>query len=327
MQFFQRKEEKEKEARVIDALASALEASDVTSNTHHKATNKKKKKKKKKKKTGALKTEATTVSEDAAGIDCTESAEEDSDEDGDDDLLRLAAMKKSSKTNISGKPSMKSQVDIPEMRANGVKKTNEKEHAEDEEDKHVVHRIRRSRAEERLVKLEKEHASLISLFDSTVPTDEEDQIQRVLQLSELVSKLNTARRAVEIEKEKAKDKRLPSGDDLLSLTRGNLIARMQSDERTAALEFGDDDESSSPHGNRGSLKAPQSRIATYKNPDPRTVRYFAIQDALAVAMARKAAAAAATEGGFVALGMEDALLPPELLEGHSGVFVVSVVLC
>ena len=35
------------------------------------------------------------------------------------------------------------------------------------------------------------------------------------------------------------------------------------------------------------------------------------------------AANAAVEGGFVALGMEDSMLPPELLEGHRGMFVVS----
>ena len=46
-------------------------------------------------------------------------------------------------------------------------------------------------------------------------------------------------------------------------------------------------------------------------------------DATAVHVYPDEASEAAVEGGFVALGMEDSMLPPELLEGHRGMFVVS----
>ena len=149
-------------------------------------------------------------------------------------------------------------------------------------------RPRRTKAEERLASAQLEHDSLVRMFDSTAPADADDQLQRTLHLSEVVAKLDAAKAQVEEEAKRTKEKALPSGEDLLLLTRTNIFARQHSDEATIASVDGESTGAGTPLAGGTKPK--------FEFPDPRTVRSFAVQDATAAAKARKAAAEAAVEG-------------------------------
>ena len=173
-------------------------------------------------------------------------------------------------------------------------------------------RPRRTKAEERLASAQLEHDSLVRMFDSTAPADADDQLQRTLHLSEVVAKLDAAKAQVEEEAKRTKEKALPSGEDLLLLTRTNIFARQHSDEATIASVDGESTGAGTP------LAGAPSRSSV---PGPRTVRSFAVQDA-AAAKARKAAAEAAVEGASWLWAWRTACCPRSCWR-HRGMFVVS----
>ena len=310
------KEQRQRESQVIDSLAAAIEGMGDSNDGFVQQKKKSKRKARRNKRAAAT----TGGGGDGGG----EGSDEDIGEDeGDDALVRLAAMQKAGARSGTGpmKPSSSSggaatarkPPPVPAHIAANLQAAASMNAPGAPAEPRSKAPPRRTKAEERLAVAQREHDSLVALFDSTSPADAEDQLQRTLHLTELVAKLDAAKQAVEEEKRRAKEKALPSGEDLLKLTRTNILARQHSDESTNAAV----DDAGATAALSGGTKP------TFEFPDPRTVRSFAVQDATAAAKARKAAADAAVEGGFVALGMEDGMLPPDLLEGHRGMFVVS----
>jgi hypothetical protein len=310
---------KEREDKVLDSLAASIEGmgTDQAADGFQPA-----KKSKKKKRRNKQRPAGGGGGGGGADIDDAED-EDDADEDADDPLLRLAAMQKAAASSTTrplttasstggGASAARKPPPVP-AHILGSLKAAESMNAGGDGGNGA--RPRRTKAEERLASAQLEHDSLVRMFDSTAPADADDQLQRTLHLSEVVAKLDAAKAQVEEEAKRTKEKALPSGEDLLLLTRTNIFARQHSDEATIASVDGESTGAGTPLAGGTKPK--------FEFPDPRTVRSFAVQDATAAAKARKAAAEAAVEGGFVALGMEDSMLPPELLEGHRGMFVVS----